>query len=298
MNGIINYIKPPGITSNDAVVDFKKLLGTKKVGHAGTLDPAAAGVLPITVGRSTRLFDYLLHSDKVYIGEILLGVATDTYDTCGAVVRKSPVSASAEAIRDAMAALTGDIRQFPPMYSAVKVGGKRLHQLARKGRDVYVAPRGVTVSAFELLDMPAPDRARFRVQCSKGTYVRTLAHDLGAALGCGGCLSLLIRTRSGGFGIEDARTLDQLREAQANGTLSDMLIPPDAPLQRFPALAFPEACEARFRNGMTLPAALASGPAPEGAELVRLYCGAAFLGLARVGREAGETTVKLHCTLT
>jgi tRNA pseudouridine55 synthase len=153
MNGIINFIKPPGITSNDAVVDFKRLLGIKKVGHAGTLDPAAAGVLPITIGRGTRLFNYLLGSDKVYVGEILLGFSTDTFDTCGTVLNRSLVTASKDSILEKMSALTGEILQTPPMYSAIKHGGRKLYQLARKGEKAEVAPRPVTIFAFELLDI-------------------------------------------------------------------------------------------------------------------------------------------------
>ncbi|MFZ5975562.1 MAG: tRNA pseudouridine(55) synthase TruB [Bacillota bacterium] len=301
MNGIFNYIKPPGITSNDAVVDFKRLLGIKKVGHAGTLDPAAAGVLPITIGRGTRLFDYLLHSDKVYIGEILLGVTTDTFDTSGTVLKRSPAAVSESAISGQMSALTGEIMQTPPMYSAIKHGGKKLYQLARKGEKAEVAPRPVTVYAFDLLEMTASDRVRFCVRCSKGTYIRALAHDLGAALGCGACLALLVRTQSGSFAIRDALTFEQIRAAYENDQLHRYLIAPDKPLLHYPAIGFPETAEPGFRNGMALPLSLAHGhpPDPQEGMLLRLYCGSSFIGLGRIIKDdAGCWTARIHCMLT
>lgn len=301
MNGIFNYIKPPGITSNDAVVDFRRLLGIKKVGHAGTLDPAAAGVLPITVGRGTRLFDYLLHSEKVYIGEILLGVITDTFDTCGTVLGRSYVKVSKEGVAEKMSAMTGEIMQTPPMYSAVKHGGRKLYELARKGEEADVAPRPVMVYTFELLDMPASDRVRFRVRCSKGTYIRALAHGLGIALGCGACLSLLVRTRSGSFSIGDALTFEEIRTAHENSVLSRRLIAPDVPLARYPAVRFPKTAESGVRNGVALPLELAyDRPSdPQEEMLVRLYCDTVFIGLGRIQKDhAGEDAARIHCMLT
>lgn len=301
MNGIINFIKPPGITSNDAVVDFKRLLGMQKVGHAGTLDPVAAGVLPITIGRGTRLFDYLIHSDKVYIGEILLGVATDTYDTCGTVFYRTSRLPSKDSVARQMSALTGDILQTPPMYSAIKHQGKKLYQLARKGQEAKVAPRPVTVHTFDLLEMTAPNRARFRVRCSKGTYVRSLVNDLGAALTCGACLSLLVRTRNGSFSIEDGMTLLQLRRAHEEGELHRYLIPPDKPLNHYPHVRFQTADETDVRNGKAMPLGLApdrSRGLREGM-LVRLYCGSAFIGLGCIqADDADGLAVHIRCTLT
>ena len=295
MNGLVNFLKPPGITSHDAVTDVKRLLRVKKAGHGGTLDPAAAGVLPITVGRATRLFDYLLETDKEYVGEMLLGVATDTFDTCGTVLKRGDRIPSAKRVAERMAALTGELLQAPPMYSAVRVGGRKLYELARKGETVPVEPRRVTVYAFELLEMAEKDRVRFKVRCSRGTYVRSLASDLGDALGCGACLSLLVRTRSGGFSIGDAQTLEQLRQAYENGCAEAFLVPPDRPLMRYPALRFPKDAEPALRNGVSLPLAAAEGGAPPPQDApVRLYCEEAFVGLGEIGGD----TVRVRRLLT
>jgi tRNA pseudouridine55 synthase len=283
LNGIVNYLKPPGITSHDAVMDIRRLLGERKVGHGGTLDPAAAGVLPVTVGRATRLFDFLLETDKEYVGEMLLGVATDTLDTCGKVLQRDCRIPPAGRIAERMAALTGELMQAPPMYSAVRVGGKRLYQLARKGETARVEPRRVTVRAFEFMEMTGRDRVRFRVVCSRGTYIRSLISDLGDALGCGACLSLLVRTRAGGFCIGDAHTFEQVREAFQSGRVEAFLVPPDRPLARYPALRFPKEAEAPLRNGALLPLAMAGADAaslPDGP--VRLYCEEAFIGVGSV----------------
>jgi len=283
LNGVVNFLKPPGITSHDAVMDVKRLLRVKKAGHGGTLDPAAAGVLPVTVGRATRLFDYLLETDKEYVGEILLGVSTNTLDTCGTVLQSNDRIPPAKRVAEGMAALTGELMQAPPMFSAVRIGGRKLYELARKGETVQVEPRRVTVHAFELLEMAEKDRVRFKVRCSRGTYVRSLANDLGDGLGCGACLSLLVRTRTGGFNIGDALTLEQLREAYNNECEKAFLIPPDRPLMRYPALCFPTDAEPALRNGAPVPLAAAQGDAPEAPDVpLRLYCEKVFIGLGEI----------------
>ncbi len=230
MDGFINLLKPPGMTSSDAVVRVRRLLprGTR-VGHGGTLDPDAAGVLPVCVGRGTRLFDYLIDKRKTYVAEACLGVETDTQDATGAVVARAEVRVSEGDIRAAMEKLTGDILQVPPMYSAVKRDGQRMYDLARKGVEVALEPRHARVDAFEYLRATGPDRFLVRIACGKGVYVRTLLHDMGRILGCGAHMAFLLRTQAGAFGIESSVTLEELAKG-----VEAALLPLDAPLMHLP----------------------------------------------------------------
>lgn len=207
VDGILLVDKPPGITSHDAIDRIRAALGVRKVGHAGTLDPMASGLLVVGVGRATRLLRFLGDLDKAYEGAGRLGVETDTLDAEGRVLREAEVDVSGEAVRAAAAGLVGSIDQQPPAYSAVKVGGRRLYDAARRGERVEAAPRRVRVDAFEVtrLDLPRFD---FLVVCSAGTYVRVLVADVGSALGCGAHLTRLVRTRIGHFHLEDARPPD------------------------------------------------------------------------------------------
>ncbi|HEX6262989.1 MAG TPA: tRNA pseudouridine(55) synthase TruB [Actinomycetota bacterium] len=201
--GIVLVDKPKGITSHDAVDAVRRALGTRKVGHAGTLDPMATGLLVMGVGRATRLLRFLSALDKEYEGTGRLGVETDTLDAEGEVVRESPVDVGERVVREAMASLTGEIDQRPPAYSAVRVAGERLYRAARRGEAVEAPPRRVRVEAFELVRYEAPE-LDFRVVCSSGTYVRSLVADLGARLGCGAHLTRLVRTRIGPYRIAEA----------------------------------------------------------------------------------------------
>ena len=203
MNGLLLVAKPAGITSHDAVDRVRRAIGVRKVGHAGTLDPMAEGLLVMGVGRGTRLLRFLGGFDKEYEGTARLGVETDTLDAEGAVTRTAPVDVSAEQVGSAFASLTGDLQQTPPAFSAVKVGGRPLYRAARAGADVTPAPRPVRVDAFELTSFEPPDAA-FRVVCSSGTYVRSLVADAGRVLGCGAHLIRLVRSRIGPFSLSDA----------------------------------------------------------------------------------------------
>jgi tRNA pseudouridine55 synthase len=203
-DGILLVDKPRGITSHDAVDAVRRTVGTRKVGHAGTLDPMATGLLVIGVGRATRLLRFLGDLDKEYQGTAMLGVDTDTLDAEGEVVRTAPVTATKGDLRAAMASLVGDIEQRPPAYSAVKVGGRPLHRAARAGRAVEAPTRRVRVDAFDLRSFDSPS-VDFRVVCSGGTYVRSLVAEVGARLGCGAHLTRLVRTRIGPFRVADAR---------------------------------------------------------------------------------------------
>jgi tRNA pseudouridine55 synthase len=202
-SGLLLVDKPGGITSHDAVARVRRALGTRKVGHSGTLDPMATGLLLMGVGRATRLLRFLGDLPKIYEGTARLGIETNTLDADGDVVREAPVDVDRASLREALSALTGDLLQVPPAFSAVKIGGERLYRAAREGREVEAPPRPVRVDAFDLTRL-APTDFDFRVRCSSGTYVRSLVRDAGTALGCGAHLTALRRTAIGTFGVEDA----------------------------------------------------------------------------------------------
>ena len=249
-NGIIVIDKPQEWTSMDVCAKIRGVLHERRVGHAGTLDPMATGVLPVFVGRATRAVEFASESEKEYIAGLKLGVVTNTQDTTGQVVEERPVEADRAALEGALAAFRGEILQVPPMYSAVKIGGKKLYELARKGREVERAPRPVTIHALELEDQLGPDEFLLRVRCSKGTYVRTLCHDIGAAVGCGGCMSSLRRTMAAGFTLADSVTLDAVLQADDPAAL---LLPVDAYFSGYPDLVADPEQEKRIRNGAALP---------------------------------------------
>ena len=224
-DGLLLVDKPSGPTSHDVVAAMRRHLRFKKVGHGGTLDPLATGLLILLLGRGTKLSNYVMGSDKTYEGALQLGVSTDSQDADGQVVAERDIAGvTEEAVREEMARRTGDLLQTPPMVSAIKKDGVPLYKLARKGKTVERDPRLVHIYAFTLLEF-APPTVRFRVACTKGTYVRTLAHDIGEALGCGAHLSALRRTRSGAFSVDDALPLDRLLEMPADA-LIDRVIPP------------------------------------------------------------------------
>lgn len=218
MDGILNLLKPPGMTSHDVVSAVRRALGVKKVGHTGTLDPGVAGVLPICVGRATRLAEFIAGEDKAYRAEITLGVITSTQDSFGEVLEEKDASHIMQGdVAYMLTRFHGEIMQVPPMVSAVKVGGKRLYELARAGVEVERQARPVTIHKLQLLDFRPGAHPVFYVDvvCSKGTYIRTLAHDIGAQLGVGAHMSYLVRTRSGPFTLEQAATLEELAAGRA-----------------------------------------------------------------------------------
>ena len=230
MNGIINLKKEEGMTSHDAVFKLRKILGTKKIGHGGTLDPDVVGVLPIAVGKATRMVEFMQDEGKVYEGEITLGYSTTTEDASGEVVAETPVLSPLDEklVDEAIASLTGPITQIPPMYSAVKVNGRKLYEYARAGQEVERPERQVTIYSFERTSPISYEdklaRFTFRVQCSKGTYVRTLSVDLGEKLGFAAHMSHLTRTSAAGLNLEDALTLEEVAEKVQAGDF-DFLYP-------------------------------------------------------------------------
>lgn len=288
MDGFINLLKPPGMTSSDAVFKVRKMLPRGvKVGHGGTLDPDAAGVLPVSIGRGTRLFDYMIDKKKTYVAEACLGIETDTQDASGSIVARSEAIASEADIRAAMEKLTGDILQVPPMYSAVKRGGKRMYDLARSGVEVALEPRPARVDAFQYLRPAGPGRFLARIECGKGVYIRTLLNDLGRLLGCGAHMAFLLRTRAGAFDIADAVTLDEI------GDVSAHLMPLDAPLMHLEAVNVKASCEKWLLNGN--PVSICDLDAiPPADEPVRVYLKGA---LVAIGQSAGDGWLKARTML-
>ena len=208
-SGIIIIDKPAGWTSQDVAARLRGVFHERRIGHGGTLDPMATGVLPIFVGRATRAVEFFEHAEKEYVAGLRLGVQTDTQDLTGEIVAQRPVSVTREQVQAALEGFLGVQEQLPPMYSAVKIGGKKLYELARQGKTVERKPRQIELLELELLSGENADW-QFRVRCSKGTYVRTLCHDIGQALGCGGCMSSLRRTKAGGYGLDRAVTMEEI----------------------------------------------------------------------------------------
>jgi len=248
MNGVLNLMKPPGMTSHDVVYAVRRALGVKKVGHTGTLDPGVAGVLPICVGQATRLAEFIAGEDKAYRAEITFGITTDTQDSFGEETGRTDASHLTRGdLAYQLPRFSGPIMQVPPMVSAVKVGGRRLYELAREGVEVERSARPVTIHKLQLLDFrPGPHPVAFvDVACSKGTYIRTLAVDIGAALGVGAHMSYLVRTRSGPFTLEQANTLEELREGKAP------LLQPASALGSMPKATVSGPAAQRLQNGVT-----------------------------------------------
>jgi tRNA pseudouridine55 synthase len=252
LDGILNIDKPAGKTSYGVVARIKRLSGERRVGHAGTLDPDATGVLPVCLGKGTRIVEYLSGASKTYRAGIELGAATDTYDASGKIVQRGDPSGIDRAkLESALNLFRGPIHQVPPMYSALKHRGQPLYKLARAGISIERKSRAVTIHRLEIIDWQPPE-VTVEVECSKGTYIRSLAHDLGQALGCGAHLKSLVRTRCGPFNIKDAISLPQLEEACRDGRWERFLYPADYVLQNLRALVIDEAAEKAMKQGNPL----------------------------------------------
>ena len=277
MTGILNLDKPAGWTSHDAVAKLRRLLGERRIGHGGTLDPMATGVLPVFVGRATRAVEFLESADKEYEAGLRLGLVTDTQDTTGTVLETHPAEVAEEEIRAAVLALKGEREQLPPMYSAVKVGGRALYAYARSGRTVERKPRRITV--FDVVPLGFfGEEYRFRVAVSKGAYIRTLCDDIGKALGCGGAMSSLRRLRAGPFRLEETVSLGDVEERG-----EACLLPLDSLFRQHPALTLDGEQTRRVLCGGDFPA-----DGPEGT--YRLYApDGAFLALA--ARSGGQVKI-------
>ena len=250
-HGIINVYKEAGYTSHDVVARLRGICGQKKIGHTGTLDPDAVGVLPVCLGNGTRLCDMLTDRRKEYVATLRLGMMTDTQDISGKILEEREVLVSPPEVRKVILAFLGDSMQIPPMYSALKVNGKKLYELAREGKEVERAARPITVYGIEVLQEEHPEYV-FKVKCSKGTYIRTLCHDIGEQLGCGGVMTKLIRSRVGEFEIEKAHTLDELQRLADQGILSEAIVPVEKMFEDYPALVVKESSHKVIQNGNQL----------------------------------------------
>lgn len=245
MNGIVIVDKPQGWTSQDVTARLRRVFSTRRIGHGGTLDPMATGVLPVFVGRATRAVEFFEHAEKTYEATLRLGMKTDTQDITGTVLEERPVTVTEQDILNVLPAFRGEILQIPPMYSALKVNGQKLYDLARKGKEVERQPRPITIHELELLHFDGQD-ARIRVRCSKGTYIRTLCEDMGEELGCLGTMAALRRTRAGEYTIEKAVPLQTLLDAE---NPEQYLLSMDSPFLGYPAVTLSENQEKRCRNG-------------------------------------------------
>lgn len=250
LNGVIIVNKEKDFTSHDVVAKLRGILKQKKIGHTGTLDPQAEGVLPVCLGNATKLCDILTDKKKEYVATLLLGVTTDTQDMTGTVEKEAPVTADEAQVRRVVASFEGTYMQIPPMYSALKVNGKKLYELARQGKEVERQPRPVEIYELEILSMKLPE-VTIRVLCSKGTYIRTLCADIGEKLGCGGVMKSLLRTRVEDFELKDAHTLSRIEEIRDRGELSRIVIPVDGIFSRLKKLHIRQEYAMLLENGNT-----------------------------------------------
>ena len=279
MDGILAVRKEKGYTSHDVVAKLRGILHMKKIGHTGTLDPEAEGVLPIVLGKATRLVELLTEKQKTYEAVLHLGITTDTQDMTGTILAEKPVTVSGEEILAAAESFVGEQQQIPPMYSALKVDGKKLCDLAREGKTVERKPRSVCFYEIQVQEIRLP-LVKLSVTCSKGTYVRTLCHDLGERLGCGGCMEELLRTRSGQFTLSECLTLDEIQTLADKGEIEKHLIPVEEVLKEYPGLSCTPEGDRLLLNGNALREEFVNGEAKE--EQVRVYTSeGVFTGLYR-----------------
>ena len=248
IHGVINIYKEKGYTSHDIVAKLRGILRQKKIGHTGTLDPDAEGVLPVCLGGGTRLCDMLTDKDKTYRAVMLLGKETDTQDISGTVLKEMSVTATEEQVKAAAESFLGDYEQIPPMYSALKVNGKKLYELAREGKTVERAARPVKILELKLEKIDLP-RVTMTVTCSKGTYIRTLCHDIGEKLGVGGCMESLLRVQVGRFVLADSLRLSEIQKAKEDGNLEKILQPIDSVFEQYRAVRIRPDQEKRLQNG-------------------------------------------------
>ena len=273
MDGIINVYKEKGFTSHDVVAKLRGILHIKKIGHTGTLDPDAVGVLPVCIGKGTKLCDMITDTDKTYEAVMLLGISTDTQDISGNVLSKKDVAVDEKTLIETIDSFVGEYKQIPPMYSAIKVNGRKLYQLAREGIEIERSPRDVYIRSIHINDMNLQDgepSVTMTVSCSKGTYIRTLCHDIGEKLGCGACMKSLSRTRVGRFYIDDSYTINQIAALNLKGELSSIVTPVDRMFD-YPEIRIKREYDKLLYNGNQLP--LSAGKALDGNtdDKVRIY---------------------------
>ena len=290
MTGFICLNKPEGITSFTAANKLRRIAGIKKAGHTGTLDPMATGVLPVMLGGATKFADFIPSSGKAYTADILLGVSTDTYDVTGTVLEEKSVNVSSDEFKAAVDSFTGEIQQVPPMYSAISQNGVRLYQLARKGIEVEREKRTVTIYSSEILEKKADNLYTVSFSCSAGTYIRSLAFDIGEKLGCGTCLKSLHRTYSNGFSVEDAITLEEAASLAEESRLAEKIISVEKVMEIYPNISVSEAQSKRFRNGGALSVQRIKNFTGSG--IFRVYSpDGEFMGLGKTNEETDELEI-------
>ena len=258
LNGIMLIDKPCDWTSHDVVGKLRGILHERRIGHSGTLDPMATGLLVVFVGRATRAVEFAEADSKEYIAGLRLGISTDTQDITGNTLKSSNSLPSKAELEQALSAFKGEISQIPPMYSAIKVGGRKLYELARRGESVERKPRRVTIDKLDIIGENESDYV-LDVVWSKGTYIRTLCNDIGDTLGCGGCMSSLRRVKAGAFSIEKAHTIDEIQAAADNGGLDEIIIPVDRLFSAYPELTVRDTAEKKLRNGNVIKLAAPNG---------------------------------------
>ncbi len=293
MLGIINLYKPVGKTSHDMVYFIRKTLGIKRVGHTGTLDPCAEGVLPVLVGRATALSDFLMAGDKIYTATVKLGITTDTYDLDGTILEKKPVEVTFDDIKKILENFKGEIEQVPPMYSAIKIDGRKLYHLAREGKEIERPKRKITIYDISAFDYDKDNnKFKMRVHCSKGTYIRSLCFDIGKALGCGAVMSSLVRNKTGIFDDEKAWSPEMIEKAVAKGDMS-FLTPPDTVLSEFSQIIVDDETSKKIKNGIMLRTnQLGIKDAKEGQKF-RIYDSNQFLCLVKIVLDNGQKCIKI-----
>lgn len=285
MNGIINVLKPPGMTSHDVVGFMRKVTGIRKIGHTGTLDPEAAGVLPICIGKATKVAQYLTDKQKRYRANIRFGAVTDTCDSYGSILREAgKVSIDPAELEQVLKGFQGTISQKPPIYSALKINGKKLYEYAREGKKVNIEERPVEIYEISLVAMVAEDEAMIDVYCSKGTYVRTLCFDIGEVMGCGAHMSQLVRLESSPFKIEQSHTLEEIKSAASDGRLGELLQSVEVLFKNYKAVTVKASALQSLMNGNPL---FEQGIQSGFGELaymdnVKIYSEEGFLGIGTV----------------
>ena len=272
MDGILNVYKEKGFTSHDVVAKLRGILKMRRIGHTGTLDPDAEGVLPVCLGKATKLCELLTDKEKAYRAVMKLGVVTDTQDMSGTVLEEKTVAVTEEDVLLAIRSFVGEYDQIPPMYSALKVNGKKLYELARAGQVIEREPRRIRIISIAVEEINLPF-VTMTVACSKGTYIRTLCHDIGQKLGCGASMDQLLRVKSGQFYLEDSLTLSEISRRVEENTLEECLIHPDALFTHYLALTVKASGEKLLYNGNPMPQEVLDGieGAPENGEMVRIY---------------------------
>lgn len=288
MNGILLINKPEGFTSFDVIAKLRGILKIKRLGHAGTLDPMATGVLPVFVGKATKACDILPDNEKSYTASFSLGVITDTQDSTGKVIKTFDKKVTKEELVQTLSHFVGDIKQLPPMYSAVSVNGKRLYDLARKGIEVEREARTIHIDRCELLSFDEKSRSgKLFIACTKGTYIRTIIHDIGSELMCGGIMTALVRNSSSGFKLEDCLTIDEVQKLSLDGNIDSVIIDIDKAFEKYDAIKLNEIQTRMYKNGVRLDSDRVNHN--ENSEIFRVYSNTdEFLGLCRKDSEANE----------